>query len=209
MATNRVYRGQLVEQRRADRREQFLRAGIEVIGGVGYLATTVSAVCAAAGLSSRQFYEQFDNREDLLVAVYDQVHEDAVAAVTRASAELTGDVDRTAALTLLVEAYLGSVACDPARARIVHVEIIGVSEAVESRRRERRAQWVPVVEDAIRMIGGSSRRLPGGDGMAAQAIIGALNALGYEWCLSDPRPPTSEIVDVLLAMGLGLTSALR
>jgi AcrR family transcriptional regulator len=39
----------------------------------GYRNTTVKAVCEAAGLTERYFYESFANSEALLVAAFDTV----------------------------------------------------------------------------------------------------------------------------------------
>ncbi len=66
----RRYGGRGGEERRAERRERLLDAGLACYGEVGYHAATVRLICARAGLTERYFYESFANGEDLLCAVY-------------------------------------------------------------------------------------------------------------------------------------------
>jgi AcrR family transcriptional regulator len=61
-------RGVPLDARRAQRREALIRAAIEVYGARGFRNATVKAVCEAAGLTERYFYESFANGEALLVA---------------------------------------------------------------------------------------------------------------------------------------------
>ena len=90
----RVYGGENQEERRARRRQQFLDAGLQLFGTLGYRAATVRALCKQAGLTDRYFYESFDTTEDLLVGVYRQqceALERAVMQALAASGGLAGD----------------------------------------------------------------------------------------------------------------------
>ena len=55
------------------RRERLLDAALRVYGTRGYHSTTVKAVCDAAGLTERYFYESFPNGEALFLALYRDV----------------------------------------------------------------------------------------------------------------------------------------
>ena len=81
----RVYGGENQEERRARRRQQFLDAGLQVFGTLGYRAATVRSLCKQAGLTDRYFYESFDTTEDLLVGVYRQQCEALERAVEAGS----------------------------------------------------------------------------------------------------------------------------
>jgi AcrR family transcriptional regulator len=71
--SSRAYRGVSTEQRRAERRAKLIDAAIAVYGERGYRQATVKAVCEAAGLTERYFYESFENSEALLVASFNAV----------------------------------------------------------------------------------------------------------------------------------------
>ena len=82
----RRYGGKTAEERRAERRERLMDAGLELFGTQGYASTTIEMVCAAAQLNARYFYEEFRSRELLLAAVYDR-HVEAVFKAVVAAAE--------------------------------------------------------------------------------------------------------------------------
>lgn len=85
----RPYRGVSAEERRRQRREQLLDAALDVVGELGPSAATVEAVCKRAGLSKRYFYESFDDREAVLIALVERVMasvRDALEAVVRDAA---------------------------------------------------------------------------------------------------------------------------
>lgn len=71
--TTRPWRGVSAEERRAERRERLIAAGVEVIGTSGWTNTSVRQVCDEAGMIARYFYEAFPDREALLLAVFEHV----------------------------------------------------------------------------------------------------------------------------------------
>lgn len=48
-----------------DVRSRLLRAGTDLIRGRGYVATSVSDICGAAGVSKGAFFHHFESKEDL------------------------------------------------------------------------------------------------------------------------------------------------
>ena len=86
--TSRVYGGKTSEERRSERYQSLIDAAFDIVGGEGYAAATVRAICKRASLSERYFYESFDSRATILNALYDTiVHEgrsrvlDAISAI--------------------------------------------------------------------------------------------------------------------------------
>src|ERR687883_529359 len=88
MATTagRRYASKTVDERRGERRARLLQAGLELFGAHGYRGTTIEALCAAAGVSTRNFYEEFGSREALVIALHDDVNSRALSAVVEALA---------------------------------------------------------------------------------------------------------------------------
>ncbi|HJQ47933.1 MAG TPA: TetR family transcriptional regulator [Amycolatopsis sp.] len=101
----RTWGGTTLDDRRAARREKLLAAGLDLLGTQGSAAVSVRAVCRHAKLTERYFYESFTDREDLVLAVYEQVAREArqvlidavpdprAAATTRAEAAVTAFVE--------------------------------------------------------------------------------------------------------------------
>ncbi|GAB92245.1 TetR/AcrR family transcriptional regulator [Gordonia rhizosphera] len=203
--SQRVYRGLSIEDRQADRHHRFMDAALEVFGTRGYAGGTVSAICAEAGLSRRQFYELFGGREDLLIAVYDRIHAEARDAVLRAFTEVDGTAGIEDRTRPAIAAFFDSVAVDPRRMRIAFVEVGGVSARVEQHRINTRAEWTAFFSAAAAEFTGLSSSEFGFD-YEASAFIGALTAAGHLWTSSDPRPDRDVVVDMLLRIILALAA---
>jgi AcrR family transcriptional regulator len=77
----RPYGGVPATERRDQRRERLLAAGLELFGTVGASRTRLDDLCAEAGLTKRYFYESFGSMAELLGAVFDR----AVADLAEAS----------------------------------------------------------------------------------------------------------------------------
>ncbi|MGV9834341.1 TetR/AcrR family transcriptional regulator [Nocardia niigatensis] len=191
-------------ERKAERRQRFLDAAIQIFGERGYANCSLADVCAAAGLSKRQFYEEFQTREDVLVAAYDQIQDQAGAALATALSAMGPDPDPTDTVTRALSAFLDSIGADPHRAKVAFVEVVGVSERMEQHRRARRHAWVATLYQAVEPLAGSGAHIRGTGELAGSALIGAINGLAHEWLLSEPRPPVSDLVEVLVPMAVSL-----
>lgn len=57
-----------LQDRQALRRDELVSAGVALLGSEGGPALTVRAVCRAAGLTERYFYESFADRDEFVRA---------------------------------------------------------------------------------------------------------------------------------------------
>src|SRR3712207_2398209 len=87
----RRYRGMTAEERTADRRRRLIDSGTTLIGENGYAAVTISDLCASAGVTARNFYDHFEAKEDLLLAVYEATVAEHAAVTLEALAAAPGD----------------------------------------------------------------------------------------------------------------------
>ncbi|WP_181697721.1 TetR/AcrR family transcriptional regulator [Nocardia sp. GTS18] len=202
--TRHNYTGTSVAERQVERRALFIEAGLTVFAEKSYANSSLTDVCAAAGLSRRQFYEQFAGREELLVAVYDVVQGRAREAVIAALAAVGTDDLRTL-IEAALRAYTTAITDDIRAAKVAFVEIVGVSPSVEEHRARVRDQWGEVVATVAAARDGV-RTPPGGWRMAMAAFIGAVNGAVHQWSLDDPRPPVDDLVDVFTTLLNALTS---
>ncbi|MGW5455261.1 TetR/AcrR family transcriptional regulator [Nocardia sp. NPDC003979] len=205
--TRHNYTGTSVAERQVERRALFIEAGLTVFAEKSYANSSLTDVCAAAGLSRRQFYEQFAGREELLVAVYDTVQGRARDAVLAALAAVGTDDLRTL-IEAALRAYTTAITDDIRAAKVAFVEIVGVSASVEEHRARVRDQWGEVVATVATVAAARDgvRTPPGGWRMAMAAFIGAVNGAVHQWSLDDPRPPVDDLVDVFTTLLNALTS---
>ncbi|WP_068019649.1 TetR/AcrR family transcriptional regulator [Nocardia mexicana] len=193
----RQYGGRAVTERKAERRQRFVDAAIRIFAERGYANCSLADVCTAAGLSKRQFYEIFQTREDVLVAAYDHIHDEAGEAITQALATVPPGTTIEDVIEVVLTAFLDSVGSDHHRAKVAFIEVVGVSDRMEEHRRERRGTWTRTLETIVSSVAGPGARIAGGTTWGASALIGAINAMAHEWLLSDPRPPISDLMQAL------------
>lgn len=190
----RLYGGMDAEERRAERRLKLIDAAIAVYGEVGYRSATVKAICEAAELTERYFYESFVNSEALLIAAYrhvvDHLHRELTAAAAAASED--PDARLRAALTL----YFTRLKEHPKPARVFLLEISGISPAVDA-----------VKRDALHVFGGilvPSTADPARSGASATSsllsigMVGAVIAIALRW-VSQQYPQDVEDVVAIAA----------
>lgn len=60
-------------ERDAQRRDRLIDTAIELMGTRGAAETTVTAVCASSGVTSRYFYQHFGDRDALLAAAAERI----------------------------------------------------------------------------------------------------------------------------------------
>lgn len=86
----RSYGGRTAEERARDRRASLVTATVALLAEHGEAGTTMTAICAQAGLTERYFYESFAHREDALLAALDDVSTRIASAAEHVLAETSG-----------------------------------------------------------------------------------------------------------------------
>lgn len=197
----RAYRGVSPEQRRAERRGRLIAAAIAVYGERGYRQATVKAVCAAAGLTERYFYESFENSEALLVASFNAVTY-AVFGELAAAARAAGR-GRGARARAMLDAYFSALQRAPASARVYLVEIRGVSREVDK-----------AFDAALDAIGAEVARqiAPAGaepDPLLEAGIVGGVMHIALRWIDAGYQPPLAVVTGTALRLGMVLARPRR
>lgn len=193
MQEGRVYGGRSEAERRADRRGRLLAAGLQLFGTEGWAATSIERLCTTAGVATRSFYEEYAGREQLLLAVYDEVLAGAAQAVLHAVAE--ADPDPRTRTRAGVAAYVGHLTEDPRRAQVVNREVRAAAALPEvaAHRNATMIRFTELVALEVRARLGDQdeqeRRT------LALALTGAVNEVLSDWVSTPPpRPGTGPLV---------------
>ncbi|GAB2758244.1 TetR/AcrR family transcriptional regulator [Streptomyces bullii] len=198
------YAGKTAEERQAERRRRFLDAALRMFGdSPGYRSTTVAALSEAAGLSTRQFYEEFRTLEDVLAALHLQVNDWAEEAVLKAAAD-AADLPLVERAAAIFHAYAGNVTADPRRIRITFVEIIGVSPRLEQQRLQRRARWIDLIVAEAQAAAERGEAAARDYRLAATGFIGSVNGLLHDWSAGWVAATLDEVVEELVRQLLGI-----
>ena len=192
MAPERRYGGKTTDERRAERRERLLDAGLELFGTIGYAATTIEMLCGATRLNPRYFYEEFQTREALLQAVYDR-HVESVLEVVRAAVEQAPPEPR-ARLEAGLRAFVAGTLADERAARINYFEMVGVGPALEARRREVLRTYADLMAGQIEQLGAIAADAR----LAAVAFVSATDGLIIDWLADPGQGGRDRIVATLL-----------
>jgi AcrR family transcriptional regulator len=113
----RAYGGVAGADRKAERRTGLIAAGLDLLGGAEGDQLTVRGVCKHARLTTRYFYENFADRDELVSAIYEHVVQ-TVAAAALAAVESAGPEPRDKAQAGL-GALIRAVAGDPRHGRVL------------------------------------------------------------------------------------------
>ncbi|MDQ2636910.1 MAG: TetR/AcrR family transcriptional regulator [Actinomycetota bacterium] len=172
--------------RQALRRDELVSAGVALLGSEEGPALTVRAVCRAAGLTERYFYESFADRDEFVRAVYDDVCARAMATLT------TAETPREA-----VERFVELMVDDPTGGRVLllapEVEPVLVHSG---------AEWMP---NFIELLQQKLTRItePALAAMVATGLIGALTALFTAYLDGRLTATREQFIDYCVGMLLG------
>jgi AcrR family transcriptional regulator len=189
----RPYRGVPQDERRAQRRSQLLSAAIVVYGERGYRQATVKAVCEAAGLTERYFYESFANSEELLIATYNAVTFSLLGEMIEAARQAGGD--RLERARAMLQTYFAALQREPRSARVFLVEIRGVSRAVDK-----------AFDSSLRAIGEQVGRIVGAEGtspdpLLAAGVVGGVLHIALHWIEDGYTPGIEVVTETALRLG--------
>ncbi|KAA2256717.1 helix-turn-helix transcriptional regulator [Solihabitans fulvus] len=188
-----TYRGVPAAQRRAERRQRLLDAALDLFTDRGYNSTRIEQLCARAGVSTRNFYEEFANKEAVLLALHELSNAAALAEAT-AALHAVPDNDLLVRIDTLLAAFLRSITADPRQPRLNYVEAVGTSPAMEQQHREWVARWTRLIEDEV---GGAADRglAPARDyHLTAIALVGATTELLRDWQAQPEPGPVADII---------------
>jgi AcrR family transcriptional regulator len=203
-----IYGGVIASDRVAARRERLLDAALELLGNEGWQATTVRAICSEARLTPRYFYESFADRDELLLALFDQLVAEAAAHILEAVEQ--ADHDERAKARAAIGAFVELVTDDPRKARLLFMEAVG-SEPLALRRFESVRMFAALVAEQGREFYG----IDGGTlvDTTALMLVGGLAETLLAWLSGTPRVTREQLIEhcteIFVLTGVGTFERMR
>jgi AcrR family transcriptional regulator len=188
-------------------RSRLLAAASGVVYEVGYSRTTVAHITRRARVSRRTFYDLFEDREDCVMAVF----EDAVVRVRREVMQATGasSLDWRERVRAGLWAILSFFDREPVLAQVCVVQALRTGTRALQRREEVLQELAGALEEGRHARGARGNCLP----LTAEGLVGAVLGILYGRLLRrDPEPLTGlfgELMGMIVLPYLGSAAATR
>jgi AcrR family transcriptional regulator/DNA-binding MarR family transcriptional regulator len=173
-------------------RTRMLGAAARIVGETGYGGMSVARITSRAGVSRRTFYEQFEDREDCFLGLFDEALERAsrVAREAVTTAVAAGAEDRwRERVRAGLFALLALVEDDPAIGSLLIVDALAVGPRVL----ERRARALEALKKAIDGGRAEAKRARGAPTppppLTAEGVLGAVLSVVHARLLERAAAP--------------------
>ena len=169
------------------RREAILRAAIRTFARHGFFNAQVADIARAAGIAAGTVYLYFENKDDLLVSIFDRTMDEAIEEGRQALEAVTDPIAR---LDEIARLHLARVGRDRDLAIVCQVELRQSVKFMERFSATRLREYLGIIRDAI---SAGQQRGVFRDGLkptiAAKLFFGMLDEMATNWVLSPRRYP--------------------
>ncbi len=174
-------------------RSRLLAAAVGAIEEFGYVHATVAQITSRARISRRTFYELFDNREECLIALIENVVGliECEIAAPRLGALPWRERVRGGLLAIL--AFFDR---EPALARLCVVQALQGGPAVLARREELLVRLARVLDEGR----GEAARAGECSALTAEGLVGAGLGILHARLLQDEHRPLTDLLGELMGM---------
>lgn len=192
------------EQIADSQRERLLAAIAQEVAAHGYRATTVTEVVKRASVSTRDFYELFEGKEDCFLAAFEALRGHLETLIREAGAT---EPDWTHRVIAALRAALSFFASEPELARLCLVESVSATPAIAIRFREAVLAGIPALAGGRAELADPDSLLP----ETEDVILGGLVSLATRSILGGETEKLPELlpdfVDFALSPYLGTERA--
>src|SRR3984893_1970179 len=167
------------------KRDQILRAAIDVFAERGYFNAQVADVARAAGVAAGTVYLYFTNKDDLLVSIFERSMRDGLTLGRTAVSDLDDPRER---LRRLARGHLARLGHDRNLAIVFQVELRQSTKFMERFSSTLLRDYLGLIREAI--ADGQREGLFRADikaTVAAKMLFGALDEMATNWILSRRR----------------------
>lgn len=177
-------------------RERLLAAIVEQVAADGYRGTTITEVVKAASVSTRDFYELFDGKEDCFLTAFGVVRdhlEDLIGKVA------TAEHDWPHRVIAGLRAALDFFAAEPGLARFCLLEAVSATPTTAIRFREAVLAAVPALSEGRAELTDQTALLP----ETEDAILGGIVSLATRWVIAGEAEKLADLLPDLVDFTLG------
>ena len=196
-------------------RARMLDAITRAVADKGYARVTVSDIVGLAGVSRRTFYEQFEDKEDCLLAAAAEGTGAVLAGIAEAAQAVGPDATWREILGAGTEAYVSTLAAHPHFTRTFLVDIPGTSPRAIQLRRDLRDRFVELYAFVARRATEEEPDLGEVPEPYLRALVGGTAELIHQHVLTEDPETIGDLAPVLIQLvtavirGVGVSAASR
>jgi AcrR family transcriptional regulator len=188
--------GEAADKPKPSQRERLLDAMIELSAKKGYQAVSIAQLSSYAGVSSATFYEQFEGKEDCLVAAYRAVAERVLGQMQPVAAEtVVSDADWSEAARDALRRLLSAVQGDPAGGRVLYIESMAGGPRVLAERTRVLGEFEHRAQDFLESTPATGNTLD----LPAVALVGATRSIVSRHLRTDAEDELPALAEDLVA----------
>lgn len=183
------------EQIADSQRERLLAAIAQEVSAHGYRATTITDVVKLASVSTRDFYELFETKEECFLAAFDAVRDHLADVIAAAAASET---DWPHQVIASLRAALDFLAAEPDLARLCLVESVSATPTIAIRFREAVLACVPALAQGHEELEDPGSLLP----ETEDAILGGIVSLATRSIVAGETASLPSLLPALVDFAL-------
>src|SRR3954449_5585251 len=182
------------------KRERILRAAIDVFAQNGYFNAKVSEIAKAAGVADGTIYLYFDNKEHLLITIFQEHTRNYLQSLERELAHIRRPEER---IRIAIRHHLETLGRDRSLAIVAQVELRHSLKFMSLLSQQEVADYLGLLRKMVEhgQAEGSFRRNLHPQ-LVAKAIFGVLDEMVTSWMLSEKEynlgDSAEQVADLLL-----------
>jgi AcrR family transcriptional regulator len=181
-------------------RARMLDAITRAVADKGYARVTVADIVALAGVSRRTFYEQFEDKEDCLLAAAAEGTTAVLNSMVEAGQTIGPDASWQEILAAGIEAYVNALASHPDFTRTFLVDIPGTSPKAIQLRRDLRDRFVQLYEFVAQRATAEEPDLGEVPELYLRALVGGTAELIHQHVLTSDPERIDELAPVIVQL---------
>ena len=181
-------------------RARMLDAITRAVADKGYARVTVADIVSLAGVSRRTFYEQFEDKEDCLLAAAAEGTTAVLASMVEAGQTVGTDASWQEILAAGIEAYVNALASHPDFTRTFLVDIPGTSPKAIQLRRDLRDRFVQLYEFVAQRATEEEPELGEVPEPYLRALVGGTAELIHQHVLTSDPERIDELAPVIVQL---------
>jgi TetR/AcrR family fatty acid metabolism transcriptional regulator len=173
------------KKKNSDKHRRIIEAAIKVFAKNGFYNSKVSEIARAAQVADGTIYLYFQNKDDILISLFEEVMQGVLDRVETAIAQET---DPSRKLERFAQAHLSLVEENQEVSEIIQVEIRQSSKFMRGYDNVKFVKYLNIISEIIRE--GQAQGLFRPDvkpGIAKRAFFGALDEMSRYWVLSSAK----------------------